>query len=121
MNIKALTQQIAPLEVAKTRKDARSEKASDREPDGSANSGGDREQKRHLSPEELEKAIAHLKELKGVKDNNLSIRLFQKNGVTIVFVEDHLGKVIRRIPESELHQLTSKQDKEKGHLLDKSL
>lgn len=120
MNIKALTQQIIPLDVVRAKRDSRSEKTGDRDPNASTDSGGGKNQKHHLSPEELQKAIQHLKDLKGVKDNNLQIRLHQKDGITIVFVEDHLGKVIRRIPESELSQLTE-QDKEKGQLLDKSL
>ncbi|MGE3972891.1 MAG: flagellar protein FlaG [Bdellovibrionales bacterium] len=121
MNIKSVAHNILPLEITKIRR-SQSEKAGDRDPNAQSDGGGGDATKRHLSEEEIQKAIAHLKELKGVKDNNLQIRLHKKDGITIVFVEDHLGKVIRRIPEAELYHLTT-QDKntEKGHLLNKSL
>ena len=46
----------------------------------------------------------------------------RQNGVPVVFIEDQKGKVIRRIPETELSMLDlTEKDNEKGSLLNKSL
>jgi len=79
--------------------------------------------KRGLTEEEILAAIAHLEALPGVKDNGLRIRLEKKNGIPVVYVEDPTGRVVRRIPESELSLMKSRlsDTKSTGKLLNKAM
>jgi uncharacterized FlaG/YvyC family protein len=83
--------------------------------------GGDGGHQHHkMNDEEIQKAIERLRSLQGIKDNNLIIKLDKSSGVPIVFIEDYTGKVVRRIPESELWQLSQQVEKSKGHLIDRT-
>ncbi len=79
--------------------------------------------KRGLTDEELQAAVQHLEGLAGVKDNGLRIRLEKNDGIPVVYVEDPTGKVVRRIPESELSQIKSRasDSKSTGQLLNKAM
>jgi uncharacterized FlaG/YvyC family protein len=118
MNIKSVGNPLTPFEVRPVEKNTRTEASQDREPN-QGNEKGEESPKRHLSDQELQSAIEHLKQLSGIKDNNLTVRLVRENDIVLVFVEDPFGKVVRRIPETELSTLT-KANKLKGHIIDKA-
>jgi len=120
MNIRSIANNLIPFEVRKLKKDAKAEASSERDANGKNEKEPQKQPRRNLSEEELTAALNHLKELKGVKDNNLNVRLVRQNGVPIVFVEDQKGNIVRRIPETEL-SLLDLGEKAKGNLLDKSL
>lgn len=79
--------------------------------------------KRNLSDEEIQEAIKHLEALPGVKDNELRIRLERVDGIPVVYVEDRQGKVVRRIPESELSMVKARTQESKttGNLLNRAM
>lgn len=125
MDIKGLARNIIPLGAVKQAQEAKNTRSktdanNDREGNGQASSG-EEQKRRKLTVEEVEEAVKYLRELPGVKDNALSVRAAEVDGVTVVYVEDRDGKVVRRIPESELGYLTSNRQKKSGHLLNKAL
>ncbi len=120
MNIKSVANNLIPFDVKRITRDQKAEASSDRDGNGKREEENKKEPRRNLSEEELQAAVAHLKELKGVKDHNLNVRLVRQNGVPVALVEDGNGKVVRRIPETELSLLDT-GEKSKGNLLDKSL
>lgn len=117
MNIKSITGIQVPQDVKKTEKRTQDTSA-DR--DAQQQDGGQQERKK-MTPEELLKAIDYLKALKGVAENNLRVRLDQSSDTAIIFIEDSSGKVVRRIPETDLWLLMQEKDKSKGHLFDKAM
>ncbi len=123
MDIKSVLRNSWPFNVqasAKVDKRARTSETGDR--DGNGQSQAEQEKpKRNLSPEELKEAVIYLEGLDGVKLNNLKVRLVSLDGVSVVYIEDQLGKVVRRIPESELSLLTKNRQKKSGHLLNKAM
>ena len=119
MNIKSIAGNLIPFDVKKITR-TRAEASSDRDADGKREDAPKRSPRRNLSEEELLAAIKHLKELKGVKDNNLNVRLVRENGIPVALIEDQKGKIVRRLPETEMSLLDT-SEKSKGNLLDKSL
>src|SRR4051812_39688613 len=105
MNIKSVASNLIPFEVKSARR-KRAEASSDRDPNARQEGNQGQTPKRNLSDEEILAAIQFLKGLKGIKDNNLTVRLEKREGTVNVFIEDMSGKVVRRIPEAELSQLT---------------
>ena len=79
--------------------------------------------RRNLSDEEIQEAIKHLEALPGVKDNGLRVRLERNDGIPVVYVEDRDGKVVRRIPETELSMIKarSSDNKSTGNLLNRAM
>lgn len=123
MNIKGLVSNVIPFPVKKNEEaKAKSALDTDNEKDGNgqSSSGGD-QRRRNLTPEEITEAVKHLENLAGVKDHGLKIRKEVKDGLTVVYIEDRDGKIVRRIPESELSLLTTDRDKKSGHLLNRAL
>ena len=126
MDIKGIARNILPLgptkpdAVQEARTRSKTDANNDREGDGQATSDED-QRRRNLSPEEIQEAVKYLEGLPGVKENGLTLRLETKDGVSVVYIEDRAGKVVRRIPESELSLLTSNRQKKSGHLLNKAL
>ncbi len=110
------------LSVA-ARKRAEAGSATDRDADGKQNHAED-QPKRDLSAEEIQDAIRFLEGLQGVKDNNLTVRLEEKDGIRVVYVQDPTGKTVRRLAEADLRSvLKSRQEAQlqsSGHLLNKS-
>lgn len=125
MDIKGLARNVIPFPSVNKKDEAKAKSKldADNEKEGNGQSAGDGGQKRrHLSPEEVTEAIQFLENLAGVKDNNLTVRReVSPEGVTIVYICDRDGKVVRRIPESELSSLNTSKDKKSGHLLNKAL
>jgi uncharacterized FlaG/YvyC family protein len=123
MDIKGIARNIIPLSTV-TKKDdakAKSKLDTDNEKEGNGQAEGENQKRRQLTPEQVQDAIQYLENLPGVKENNLSIRLVAENGITVVFIEDRDGKVVRRIPEAELYALTHNRAKPSGHLLNKAM
>lgn len=123
MDIKSVLRSSWPFNVQsvpKVDKRARTDETGDREANGQSQQEQPKS-KRNLSPEELKDAIVFLENLDGVKLNNLKVRLVVLDGVSVVYIEDQLGKVVRRIPESELSQLTQNRQQKSGHLLNKAM
>ena len=80
--------------------------------------------RRNLTEEELQAAVKTLEALPGVKDNGLKFRLSRsEDGVPVVYVEDRDGKIVRRIPETELSQLGARsvEAKTTGNLFNKAM
>jgi uncharacterized FlaG/YvyC family protein len=122
MNIKGIVGNLIPIDLGK--RDLRKTR---NEPDRDAqqgNQGGGEPPKHHrFTEEELQAALKMLKEIPGMKENNLQFRVERNNDRIVIFVEDPTGKVIRRIPDLELWALyTSRQkDSSRGNLLNKAL
>ncbi len=93
----------------------------DNEKEGNGQAQGEGHKRRSLNPEEIQDAIKYLEGLAGVKDNNLTVRLDSHDGISIVYVEDRDGKIVRRIPESDLASLTENRQKKSGNLLNKAM
>ena len=91
----------------------------DRDADGRRDRQPDQNHKEHLNDEEMELALATLRELEGVKANSLEVELVAKEASRIVLIKDLNGKVIRRIPEAELWPLIQDKERPTGHILDK--
>lgn len=125
MDIKGLARNVIPFPSVNKKEEAKAKSKldADNEKEGNGQSSGDGGQKRrNLTPEEVTEAIQFLENLAGVKDNNLTIRRdVSPEGVTVVYICDRDGKVVRRIPESELSTLNTSKDKKNGHLLNKAL
>jgi uncharacterized FlaG/YvyC family protein len=121
MNIKGIVSNIIPLDL-KSIDLRKTRNTPDRDPQ---QGGGDNSQaKQHkLSESELEEALKILRELPGVKANNLQFRVERANDRIVVYLEDPTGKVLRRMPDQELYALIKNHnpDKSRGHLLNKAL
>lgn len=74
-----------------------------------------------LSDEEIEKTLSQLKSLPGIKDHRLIVKMEIQNNQRIIFIEDSLGHVIRRIPESDFWSILESKDKIKGQIFDKAM
>ncbi len=123
MDIKSVLRQSWPFNVQspnKVDKRARTSETGDREGNGQSQQE-EQKPKRNLTPEELKEAVTYLEALEGVKMNNLKIRLDSTDGITVVYIEDQDGKLVRRIPEAELNLLTKNRQKKSGNLLNKAM
>lgn len=114
-----------PVSEAKRRELVQGEtkSAPDRDPNPQDPNHHEEAPKRGLSDEEIQAAIAQLEALPGVKDNGLRVRLEKKDGIPVVYVEDPTGRVVRRIPESELSLMKNRaaDSKSTGQLLNKAM
>lgn len=117
MNIKSIAGNLLPVEIKKAERRA-SDTSADRDPSGQGEA--DHQPKPKMTQEQLEQALEQIKALSGVKDNHLHVRLESKGSIHVVFIEDSAGKVIRRIPESELWSLLQQKDRKTGQLFDKT-
>jgi uncharacterized FlaG/YvyC family protein len=118
MNIKSVGQVQPPFEIRNVDKNKRTEASADRDPQQDQGRG-EEAPRRNLSEQELLAAVEHIKQVPGIKDNNLTVRLVREDGIVLVFIEDPSGKIIRRIPETELATI-SKNKKDKGNILDRA-
>ena len=131
MDVKQAARNILPLALGKVSeaklREATTSEAHTTSSDRDANGQQQREQptpRRGLSEEELQEALKILEALPGVKDNGLKFKLTRsEDGVPVVHVEDRNGKIVRRIPESELSMLKSRNvdPKATGNLLNKAM
>ena len=121
MDIKSVVRQIIPLtgKAQAPEKPTTTVETSDRDANGENPNHGE-EGNRHLSKEQIEEAVKHLENLEGVKEHGLKIRMETKDDVTVVYIEDREGKVVRRIPSSELSLLNRSKERKSGQLLNKA-
>lgn len=121
MDIKSVIRQIVPLtgKAQAPDKPTTTVETSDRDANGQSPNHGD-ERNRHLTKEQIEEAVKFLENLDGVKNNGLKIRVETSNEVTVVYIEDRDGKVVRRIPSAELSLLNRDQNRKSGQLLNKA-
>ena len=122
MNIKGLVSNLLPIDFGK-----RYLRKTRNEPERDAQQGGQGGQQppqhHRFTDEELTAALKMLRELPGIKENNLQIRVERNEERIIIFVEDPTGKIIRRIPDLELWAMFLRQqtDSPRGNLLNKAL
>jgi uncharacterized FlaG/YvyC family protein len=122
MNIKGLSNNLIPIDFAKKTDFRKTQNTPDREPQQGG--GGDKPPEQHrFTDEELQDALKLLKELPGIKENNLSFRVERNEERVVVYVEDYTGKIIRRIPDMELWSLLKnrQQNSTRGNLLNKAM
>ena len=124
MNIKGLISNILPNNevrpVERAGQSIKSEMTHDRDANGQDFSGGQQQQHREpMTPEQLEKAMEHLRNLAPFKEHKWSVELDSSSEERSVIVKDNLGNLIRRIPELELWTLPS-DDSPRGQLLKRS-
>ncbi|MDZ4678117.1 MAG: flagellar protein FlaG [Oligoflexia bacterium] len=121
MNIKGIVGNLIPIDILKTDR-RKTQNTSDRDPQQGG--GGDAQPEQHrFTDSELQDALKLLKDLPGIKENHLQFRVERNDKRVVVFVEDSTGKVIRRIPDTELwYMLKNRQhDQSRGNLLNKAL
>ena len=121
MDIKNVIRQLVPQP---TRTDAPAKppttvETSDRDANGQSPNQGD-ERNRHLTPEQIAEAVKYLENLDGVKEHGLRVRMETKDDITVVYIEDRDGKIVRRIPSSELSLLNRDSERKSGKLLNKA-
>jgi len=122
MNIKGLIGNIIPTEVrgiSRAERTIKSDETHDRDANGQQASGDQQEQHEPMTDEQLEKALAHLRNLPSFKEHKWTVQLETQDSSRFAVVKDNLGTVIRRIPEMELWTLPSDNDS-RGQLLKKS-
>ncbi len=125
MDIKGVVRNLIPfpsaVKAANEAKSTHSKTNANNDREGNGQAAGEEQKRRKLSPEEIADAVKYLEELPGIKENSLRVRLEEHDGVSVVYVEDRFGKLVRRIPEGELASLTANREKTSGHLLNKAL
>lgn len=130
MDVKGIVRNILPFGIAGSRDklevkrrektESTANETGDKEGNGQAQSEG-HDQRRNLSEAEIQEAIQILEALPGVKENGLTVKLTKSDGVPAVYIEDRNGKVVRRIPETELSQVLKTKEKKTGHLLNRAM
>ena len=122
MDIKGLVRNVMPFTTkaqAERMSRAKTDASQDRDANGQSQ-GEERKQKQHTD-EEVQEVVKVLEALAGIKDNGLLVRVSAHDGVTVIFVEDRQGKVVRRIPESEFQNVLANRAKKSGQLLNRAL
>jgi uncharacterized FlaG/YvyC family protein len=123
MNIKGVVGNLIPIDLVKrSERKRQTQETQDRDPQQGGSGGGEPEQHR-FSEEELKEALAVLRENPGIKTHNLQLRVEWTKGRVVVFVEDPTGKIIRRIPDTELWAIVKNKgnQSQRGTLLNKAL
>lgn len=122
MNIKQIsTNSVIPIEPKqKAEANSRAVETHDRDANGRQEST-EKENKRHLSDVEFQEALKVLEENPGLKSNNLSIKIEQKDDCKVVIIVDAAGTVVRRLSESQLWASTRDKDRATGRILDKAM
>ena len=125
VDIKGALNQIIPLNLRskdQVQRTIKSDSTTDRDANGQQSSGDpNQHQKEPMSEEQLQKALEHLKALPAVTENHLEFEVTQKDGRYLVLLKEPGGKVVRRIPDSELWTLQiMRADDKRGQILNKS-
>ena len=128
MNIKTLsTPNLTSLDTAGTNGPAKTVKSEhsdkDRDGNGRREHGENQQQKKsRLTDEEFECAVENLRSLDSLKDTGLIVEPVKSGDTKVVLIKDHTGHVVRRIPESELFDLSQvNSEKPTGHLFNKAM
>lgn len=124
MNIRSLSSQIVlpvdPKSRTEGNADVKPQESTERDGDGRQQQA-EEELKRNLSDEELQEAMEKLRQLPGVKSNNLRVRLLEEDGIRKIILEDPSGKIVRRMSEAQLWASIQHVDKSTGQLLNKAM
>lgn len=122
MNIKnVVTGPLLPIDPKnRVESGVRTKGSAERDANGKRESSAD-EGKRQLTDQEFEEALKALKDLPGLKANDLSVRIEVSETGRTIFIEDLNGKVIRRLSEGQLWLATRDKDKQTGTILDKAM
>jgi predicted DNA binding CopG/RHH family protein len=128
MDIKGIVRSIMPLtqsaQAVSEKRRSQAGSASDRDANGRQEQA-EEQPKRHLTDEEVTESMKFIENLPGVKDNRLTVRLEEKDGIKVVYVEDAAGKVVRRLSEVDLgallKQKNSAKPKQSGNLLNRAI
>ena len=122
MDIKGLVRNVMPFTTkAQTERMTQAKTDASQDRDGNGQSQGEARKQKHYDEEEVQEVVKVLEALAGIKDNGLKVRVSANDGVTVIFVEDRQGKVVRRIPESDFHFVLANRTKKSGQLLNKTL
>jgi uncharacterized FlaG/YvyC family protein len=123
MDVKGIAKIINPITIhGKDRvdKSIRSDNTQEREGNGQMPTGEDSEQKGSMNEEQFQQALDHLKKHQIFKDHQLEIQIQFISEKRFVIIKESNGKILRRIPESELWSLIHSKDSDKGQLLSKT-
>lgn len=127
MDIKGIVRQVIPFTpkaAAESREtitaEARSKTDASGDREGNGQAAGEERKKRRYTNDEIQDVVKFLEALPGAKDNGLTVRVADKDDVTVIYIEDRLGKTVRRIPESEFGSLLANRQKKSGNLLNKA-
>ncbi|MES2767648.1 MAG: hypothetical protein V4596_00765 [Bdellovibrionota bacterium] len=125
MNIKNVLNSLVNISgVDKAKLDHKTKLDASGERDTDLGRGEEEASKHKMTDTEAQEVLSHLKELDGIKDNNLEVRLEKKEDTYVVYIEDNQGKVVRRIAEAEMWFIYQKQkssDGKKGQLINKAM
>lgn len=125
MNIKNVLNSIVNISgVDKAKLDHKTKLDASGERDTDLGRGDEEASKHKMTESEAHEVLNHLRELDGVKGNNLQVRLEQKEDCYIIYIEEISGKVIRRIAEAEMWFIYQKQksgDGKKGQIFNKAM
>lgn len=123
MNIKGLLGNILPTTPVKApgkiERAIKSDSTSDRDANGQQ-SGEQQQHREPMSEEQLQKALEQLRNLPAVKEHDWVVELTLVESKKFVFIKDHEGTIIRRIPELELWTLPQNPQPGKGQLFKKT-
>ena len=115
MNIRGLSNIFTPLISKASRREETL--GADRDREGGAGNDGGQGRNRRLTEDEVQEVLKKVRELPGFKDQSLSARVEVSDGVRVIWIEDLGGKVVRRIPESQMTSLLSSSSDRPGHIL----
>ena len=73
-----------------------------------------------LNEEEMQQAKEYLENLEGLKSNNLSYTVEEKDFIKIFLIKDSDGKIVRRIPEYEMRSLINHKEESKGKIFSRA-
>ena len=120
MSVKGVSANQHLYEIRSKQEKQSQQSAPDKDPNGQS---PQQESKHHkFTEEDIKKAVDKMKQIKGIKENNLQVSFQKKGYVYVVYVTDVTGKVVRRIPEQDLvHYLDQDEIKPSGHILNKAM
>ena len=123
MNIRGLnTSPISPVEP-KARVDGKTRmqsSTSDRDADG-RRERSEGEPPKTLKQEEFDQALEVLRNMPGLKSNELILKVEMEGAQRITSIVDPAGVVIRRLTEAQLWAATRDKDRQTGKILDKAM
>jgi hypothetical protein len=122
MNIKSVnTAPVLPIDPKqRVEGGVRTQGSSERDANGRQGQA-ESELKRHLSQQEFDDALKALEAHPGLKANNLTIKVEQRDDCRVILILDPQGGIVRRLSESQLWLATRDKDRQTGKILDKAM
>ena len=121
MNIKSLSglahQVLLPEKVGEKQPAIKAHDATDRDADGRQQQ---KDKRRKVSEDEIQKIIESLRANAGVVNNNLLVEIASENETRVLYVKSPEGQIIRRIPEDQFYQLLDSIDLTNGRIINKA-